>query len=67
MMFYVNEDAQPNGDHEVHRRTCEFLPGIPNQKYLGDFEDCEPAVEEARNYFDQVNGCFFCARQCHTT
>ena len=37
MRFYVNKNAQPNGDHEVHRYDCSWLPDMENRIYLGDF------------------------------
>ena len=35
MYFYVNSNAQPNGDHEVHRSDCSWLPSAENRVYLG--------------------------------
>lgn len=26
MRYYVNKNSQSNGDHEVHTRSCSFLP-----------------------------------------
>ena len=65
--YYVNKNAQPNGDHEVHREGCAFLPSLMNRLYLGMYGSCGPAVEEARRYYRQANGCFFCSRPCHTS
>ncbi len=65
--YYVSKNAQSNGDHEVHKSDCSFLPETENRIYLGDFVWCSPAVAEARTYFRQVNGCFYCANACHTT
>lgn len=66
MRYYVNKNAQVNGDHEVHERTCSFLPDEDNRIYLGDFAGCRAAVAEARNHYTQVNGCYFCSEPCHT-
>ncbi len=65
--YYVNKNAQPNGDHEVHKFECSFLPQVENRIYLGDFASCAPAVTEARKHYRQVNGCYFCAKPCHTS
>lgn len=65
--YYVNNNAQSNGDHEVHKQDCTFLPLPENRTYLGDFSSCSPAVTEARRYHRKVNGCFFCAKPCHTS
>jgi len=64
--YYVNKNAQANGDHEVHVVTCTFLPLPENRIYLGDFTSCRPAVREARKYYNQVNGCYYCSYECHT-
>ena len=65
--YYVNKNAQDNGDHEVHKRTCEWLPLEENRIYLGDFKSCGPAVQEAKTYYEQSNGCADCSSACHTT
>ena len=30
MLYYVNKNAQSNGDHEVHNKTCSYLPEAEN-------------------------------------
>jgi len=62
--YYVNNNAQSNGDHEVHREDCQYLPH--NKTYLGEFSNCKPAVEAAKRYHSQVNGCKTCSNECHT-
>lgn len=66
MRYYVNQNAQDNGDHEVHTLSCSFLPDEENRTYLGDFTNCPPAVTEAKRHYPQSNGCFYCSRACHT-
>jgi len=63
--YYVNKNAQPNGDHEVHKESCIFLPETGNRIYLGYFSTCQEAVKEARKYYNQVDGCYFCSPACH--
>lgn len=65
--YYVNKNAQLNGDHEVHRSGCGFMPAAQNQQYLGVFTNCADAVRKAKEYFRQSNGCAFCSSTCHTT
>lgn len=67
MRYYVNKNAQDNGDHEVHTLTCSFLPSEANRLYLGDYDTCPPAVRAAVQHFAQANGCYFCSNPCHTT
>ena len=65
--YLVNRQAQPNGDHEVHRLGCQYLPLEVNRDYLGYFSNCHDAVREARNRgYRQVNGCYWCSFACHT-
>lgn len=63
--YYVNNEAQSNGDHEVHVSTCTWLP--TNRKYLGQFSSCYGAVSEAKKTYSQSNGCYFCCNACHTS
>jgi len=64
--YYVNVNQQSNGDHEVHTTGCSFTPLPENRIYLGSFVSCGPAVQQARSYYSQVNGCYFCCNACHT-
>ncbi|MGS2738735.1 hypothetical protein [Sinomicrobium sp. M5D2P17] len=64
--YYVNKNAQPNGDHEVHKEGCKWMPKTENRIYLGNHNDCHSAVREARKYYRQVNGGYYCSKACHT-
>lgn len=64
-LYYVNRNAQPNGDHEVHKSVCSYLPA--DRIYLGQFARCHEAVHEAKKQFRQSNGCYWCSRDCHTS
>lgn len=65
--YYVNKNAQSNGDHEVHVSGCSFMPLTENRQYLGQFDSCRPAVTEAKRYYVQSNGCYYCCNACHTS
>ena len=65
--YYVNKSAQSNGDHEVHKQGCSWMPEEGNRVYLGDFATCRSAVTEAKKRYPQSNGCFYCSRECHTS
>ena len=64
--YYVNDNAQANGDHEVHHEDCIYLPLSKNRTDLGSFSNCSDAVKKAKNYHSQVNGCKTCSKECHT-
>ena len=63
--YYVNQNSQSNGDHEAHRLGCQFMLAPHNRTYLGQFDTCGPAVVEARRYYAQVDGCYYCSNACH--
>ena len=67
MRYFVNRNAQPNGDHEVHVPTCDYFPAPANLQFLGEYDNCFAAVREARRFYPRSNGCYFCCRPCHTT
>jgi hypothetical protein len=67
MRYYVNTQAQNNGDHEVHKATgCPTPAAAQHQKDLGDHPDCQSAVRAAKKYYAQSNGCANCVPACHT-
>ncbi|WP_338769869.1 hypothetical protein WAF17_10735 [Bernardetia sp. ABR2-2B] len=65
--YYVNDNAQSNGDHEVHKEGCSWMPSVSNRTYLGDFSTCKDAVTEAKKKYRQSNGCKYCSPLCHTS
>lgn len=36
--YYVNKKAQANGDHEVHKESCVYLPQELNMQSLNKSE-----------------------------
>ena len=65
--YYVNKNAQSNGDHEVHKEGCYWLSLVSSKKYLGEFNNCEDAVVEAKKTYSRSNGCKTCSSECHTS
>lgn len=63
--YYVNTNAQSTGEHEVHKDGCHRMPELQNRIYLGYFSDAKEAVSEARRYFSNVDGCYYCASEAH--
>lgn len=64
--YYVNKIAQPNGDHEVHKDSCDRMPASHNALYLGAFASCMEAVRKAKGIYPSADGCFHCIPACHT-
>jgi hypothetical protein len=63
--YYVNNNAQSNGDHEVHKEGCSWLAKAVSTKYLGEFHHCSGAVLEAKKTYSRSNGCKTCSPDCH--
>ena len=66
-IYYVNKQAQSNGDHEVHKSGCSYMPSTENSIFLGEFSSCHGAVREAKKYYPQADGCYYCSPDCHTS
>lgn len=64
--YYVNKNAQPTGEHEVHTLGCKYLPSDGNRIYFGVFTNSKDAIREAKKYYSNVDGCFFCCPESHT-
>lgn len=46
---------------------CPKLPAFHNRRDLGNHSSCATAVAEARRIYRRSNGCYWCARTCHTS
>ena len=68
--YCVNRNAQSgSNDHEVHNldEGTNCLPKPENRVGLGKHSNCWGAVAKAKEIYDDVNGCAYCAPECHTT
>lgn len=63
--YYVNKNIQPTGEHEVHKEGCHRMPELQNRVYLGYFSNAIDAVREARRYYTNVDGCYYCSNEAH--
>lgn len=59
--FYVNNKAQPSGEHIVHTRDCWVLPN--DRKYIGRFPSFNDAIEGAKEHFNNIDGCTYCLKE----
>ena len=64
--YYVNRNSQIGGEHEVHTSSCGWLPKLENRIFLGEFSNCFDALNAARKYYGNVDGCMYCCLPCHT-
>lgn len=65
MKYYVNKNAQSTGEHEIHKETCLYLPSSYHLQYLGNYNDDNSALREARRYYSNVDGCIYCCPIIH--
>ena len=65
--YYVNNTAQANGDHEVHKLGCYWLAQAVSTRDLGLHDTCSSAVRAAKVFHPQSNGCATCIPACHTS
>ncbi|WP_429058890.1 hypothetical protein [Aeromonas veronii] len=59
--YYVNSNAQSNGDHEVHVETCSHLPSVLNRVDQGFHQNCSTAVQAAKKFYTKSNGAITAA------
>lgn len=63
--FCVGANPLITGEHEVHRTACPNAPAPPDRVDLGLFHTGWDAINEARQRFDNVDGCLHCLPGCH--
>jgi hypothetical protein len=59
--FFIDNFAQPDGNHEVHLVGCTRMPA--DKRYVGNYYSVAEALIEARKEFWQSSGCDRCARE----
>lgn len=61
--YYVHDDVDENGQHEVHNDNCFRLP--KDKSYLGYYSNSKEAVEKAKTIYSNSDGCYHCCRDSH--
>ncbi|TCC98729.1 hypothetical protein EZ444_05480 [Pedobacter hiemivivus] len=65
--YYVNDNAQSTGEHEVHKDGCYWLSQVRSKSYLGSYASCGSAIARAKAYhYSNSDGCASCCPLCHT-
>jgi hypothetical protein len=64
--YYVNKQANPSDEHEVHVPRCAYLPEGEEGLYLGAFTRCGDAIEAAKTRFGKVSACKVCCSAGHS-
>lgn len=65
-IYYVNDNQQNDGYHEVHEDGCSWLSKAISTTSLGYCSDCKEAVRKAEAIYPKSDGCYYCCNECHT-
>ncbi len=68
--YYLNKNAQSNGDHEIHKESCYYYymyKGGYNFELLGAFSTEFEAIRYARRKYPylRIDGCAYCCPSIH--
>jgi hypothetical protein len=63
--YCVNTGTDEHGYHEVHKNSCDHLPKPEHRQDLGSCYSCSDALNKARDYYEFVDGCYYCCLSCH--
>jgi hypothetical protein len=64
--YYIDIEAQKNGDHVLHNEFCLYMPIIIRSKYIGEFSNSKAALKEAEKEYNTANGCNNCSPESYT-
>lgn len=65
--YYFNDTVDDKGRHEVHERTCTYIPAVVNRTEIGIHPSCHDAIAAANALYPSksFDGCYWCCRECH--
>ncbi len=68
--YCLNLNTQSNGDHEIHKESCQYYYMFKNGnnfEYLGDLSSEYDALRRAKVYHPlwQIDGCAYCCPSIH--
>lgn len=63
--YYLSTYVKNNGNYEVHSLDCYFLPKQEHRILLGFFDDGKDALNAAKKYKSNIEGCKFCIPECY--
>ena len=66
MRYYVNDNPQSTGEHEIHNEKCHWLKLTKSTTPLGEHHNCHSALIVAKGIYEVVDGCADCCPDCHT-
>lgn len=64
--YYVSNNVDENGRHEVHQEGCSNMPNEFYRTYIGQYCNDVEAVESCRkNFYPNCDGCYLCCMDGH--
>ncbi|MBP2133389.1 hypothetical protein J2128_001343 [Methanomicrobium sp. W14] len=63
--YYVNDNTDNQGNHEVHKEGCSWLKLVVSSTYLGEFSSCKDAVAAAKKIYSTADGDIHCIPECN--
>ena len=68
--YYLNLNAQSNGDHEIHKESCPYYyiyKNGNNFEYLGSYSNDYDALRHAKIKHPnlEIDGCAYCCSLIH--
>lgn len=66
--YYINKNAQANGDHEIHTTGCSHAPLLENRVGIGYYDNDYQALAAAKAEWpdSKINGCAYCCPVINT-
>lgn len=64
--YFINKNLEFNGENEIHKEGCSFMPEKENLEFLGSYDNANEAKIEAIIKGYNADGCYFCCREAHT-
>lgn len=61
--YYLNINKNEKGLHELHSENCFFVPIRQRRIDFGWFENSKEALAEARKYYPNISGCYWCCAE----
>lgn len=68
--YYLNLNAQSNGEHEIHKESCYYYRTYNNGfnfEFLGAFFTESAAIRFAKKLHPKfkIDGCAYCCKNIH--
>ncbi len=64
--YIINKNEDDKGNNEIHMISCNHLPDIKNQVFIGQYDNKISALVNAKlRGWKNADGCFYCCEEIH--